>query len=156
MIETPESMVAELAAWNGGKGIDLKSWVGCEGRFALAVGYATIFWPSFVEFEGYILRDGFSEDSLRGFEKSANATRKSTEWVMNHLHLDGVQYGGCPDISGDKLLVLGRVLKQIYEAKLQWQFPDRPCVVELFLPDDRDDLSSYQLSFWQTKHEIDV
>jgi hypothetical protein len=54
-MDIPESMRSELAAWNNGKGIDLQSWVGCEARFALAVGYASIFWPEFVEFDGYIL-----------------------------------------------------------------------------------------------------
>lgn len=72
---------------------------------------------------------------------------------MNHLHLDGIQAGGCRDISRDKLLILGNVLKEIYEAKLQWQFPDRPCTVELFIPDDLDNLREYQLSFWQKCHE---
>ena len=37
-METPQSMKDELAAWNNGAGIDLESWVGCEGRFALASG----------------------------------------------------------------------------------------------------------------------
>jgi hypothetical protein len=153
MIETPESMSIELAAWNNGNGVDLKAWVGCEGRFALAVGYSTIFWPTLVEFEGYILREGFDEAALRGFECQQGATRKSVEWVMNHLHLDGVQHLGCSDITEDKLLVLGRVLKEIYEAKLQWQFPNRPCVVQFYVPDDREDLSDYQISFWQKEHE---
>ena len=46
-MEIPISMRAELAAWNNGNGIDLGSWTGCEGRFALAIGYASIFWPEF-------------------------------------------------------------------------------------------------------------
>lgn len=150
----PESMIAELAAWNSGKGIDIESWVGCEGRFALAVGYASIFWPKFVTFDGYILREGFSEASLRGFEGKPQATRKSIEWVMNHLHLADIQHGGCADISKDKLLALGRVLEEIYDAKLKWQFPRDPCVVEFYVPDDMDDLMNYQISFWQKKHEL--
>jgi hypothetical protein len=153
MIETPESMVAELAAWNGGNGIDLASWIGCTGRFSLAVGYATIFWPAFVMFDGYVLREGFSEKSLRGFETQSGATRRSVEWVMNHLHLGDIHHYGCEDISKDKLMLLGRVLKEIYEAKLKWQFPHDPCVVELFVPEDVEDLLQYQVSFWQKKHE---
>jgi hypothetical protein len=58
-METPESMKAELAAWNNGAGIAIKSWIACEGNFSLAVGYASVFWPKFVVFEGYILREGF-------------------------------------------------------------------------------------------------
>ena len=51
-MELPASIKKELAPWNNGAGIDLKSWIGCQGRFALAVGYSSIFWPEFVEFDG--------------------------------------------------------------------------------------------------------
>ena len=67
-MDMPESMKAELSAWNNGAGIDLGAWIGCEGSFSLAVGYAAVFWPEFVEFEDYVLGRGFSEESLRGFE----------------------------------------------------------------------------------------
>jgi hypothetical protein len=125
-METPTSMKSELAAWNNGAGIDLKSWVGCEGRFSLAVAYAELFWPEFVEFDGYILRKGFSEASLRAFELQEGGNRPSVEWLMNHEHLDSIQHIGCPDISEDKLTLLGGVLKEIYEAKLKWQFHSPP------------------------------
>jgi hypothetical protein len=150
-MNTPESMKAELAAWNNGAGIDLESWIGCEGRFSLAVGYASIFWPAFTLVEGYILPQGVSEDSLRAWEQGGRS-RQSIEWVINHVHIADIHYGR-EDISIDKLLVIGNVLKEIYEAKLHWQFPDRPCSVELFIPDDPDDLTGYQLSFWQKSHE---
>ena len=154
-MDTPESMKAELAAWNNGDGIDLESWIGCEGNFSLAVGYASVFWPAFTLFEGYVLPDGFSEDTLRSFEQNGRS-RKSVEWIMNHLHIADIEHRGCGDISRDKLLVLGNVLKEVYEAKLQWQFPDRPCTVEFFIPDEPDNLTEYQLSFWQKCHETPV
>jgi methyl coenzyme M reductase subunit C len=72
---------------------------------------------------------------------------------MNHLHIADIQYFGCEDASKDKLLLLGNVLKEIYQAKLLWQLADRPCSVELYIPDDEEDLLEYQLSFWQTCHE---
>jgi hypothetical protein len=151
-METPESMKAELSAWNNGAGIDLKSWVGCEGSFSLAVGYATVFWPEFVEFEGYILTKGFSETSLREFAAKEGSSRNSVEWVMNHLHIADLHYGR-KDISKDKILLLGNVLKEIYQAKLRWQFPDRPCIVEFDIPEDPEDLMGYQISFWQRGDE---
>ncbi len=151
-MNTPESMKAELAAWNNGAGIDLESWIGCEGRFSLAVGYASIFWPAFTLIEGYILPQGVSEGSLRSWEQNGGS-RQSIECVINHVHIADIHYGR-EDVSIDKLLVLGNVLKEIYEAKLSWQFPDRPCTVEFFIPDDPDDLKEYQLSFWQKCHEV--
>ena len=54
----------------------------------------------------------------------------------------------------DKVALLGAVLKEIYEAKLQRVFPDRPCVVEFYVPEDKDDLMQYQISFWQKAHEV--
>jgi hypothetical protein len=152
-MKIPESMKDELLAWNNGAGIDLKTWVANEGRFSLAVGYASIFWPEFVEFDGYILRKGFSEKSLRGFERQQNGNRLPVEATMNHLHIADVQHYNCEDKSKDKLLMLGNVLKEIYEAKLQWQFPDKPCTVKFFTADDPEDLFGYEISFWQKCHE---
>lgn len=149
----PESMRAELAAWNNGQGIDLESWVGCVGNFSLAVGYLSIFCPEFVKFEGYILRQGFSEDSLRRFEQCCDGDKKSVEAVMNHLHVADIQYIGCADLSKDKIIMLGSKLKEIYEARLQWQFPNEPCIVSFYEPDHVDDLDAYEITFWQKTHE---
>ena len=51
------------------------------------------------------------------------------------------------------MLVLGTALKEIYEAKLKWQFPDRPCTVRLYAPEDATALDEYEITFWQTAHE---
>ncbi|QPC91923.1 hypothetical protein [Mesorhizobium sp. INR15] len=147
LMDVPESMKAELATWNHGAGISLEGWISCMGGFSLAVGYSTVFWPGFVAFERYILLEGFSKESLRGFERGPGATRQSVEAVMNHLHLADI-HGFHDGIAADKLIFLGTVLRQIYQAKLQWQFPDRRFVVELFIP-ETNDIEDYQLSFWQ-------
>jgi hypothetical protein len=152
MIEPPSDMLAELSAWNNGKGIDLESWVGCKGNFRLAVGYSTIFWPRFVLFENYILREGFNLDSLRGFERQQKGNKRAVEAVMNHLHIADIQYVGCEDITEGRAVFIGRVLKDIYEAKLQWQFPDRPCEVSFYEPDDRRNLMDFEITFWQRSH----
>ena len=150
---TPESMKADLSAWNNGDGIDLESWIGCVGNFSLAVGYLSIFCPEFVEYEGYILREGFSLDSLRGFEKSCSGNRKAVEAVMNHLHIADIQHYGCEDLSKDKVVLLGSKLKEIYEARLQWLFSDKPCVVSFYQPENADDLEAYEITFWQKAFE---
>jgi hypothetical protein len=153
MSEIPESMVAELAAWNQGRGIDLESWVGCAGNFRLAIGYVPVFWPRFVEFEGYILRDGFSLESLRGFESHCAGDRRAVETVMNHLHIADIQHVGCEDLTSDKAILLGEALREIYEAKLRWQFPGKSCTVSFHKPEDASDVMGYEVSFWQEPHE---
>jgi hypothetical protein len=149
----PISMNSELSRWNGGKGIDLESWISGSGNFSLAIGYSEIFWPRFVEFEGYIFQENFSESALRQFETSNPNDKKIVEWIMNHIHLDSIHYIGCNDLTKDKIIFLGHILKEIYEAKLAWQFPDKPCTVKFYIPEDEDDLTQYQIAFWQKKHE---
>jgi hypothetical protein len=151
-VDIPESMKAELGLWNNGAGIDLDGWTSCSGNFALAVGYLTVFWPKFTRFEGYILHEGFSVDSLRDFERQPGSTPKSVEWVMNHLHIADLHRHDDDQLSEDKVVILGRALTEIYRAKLAWQFPDTPCVVEFYEPEKDGDLIDYQLSFWQAKH----
>ncbi len=152
MTMPPSDMLAELGEWNDGKGIDLESWVGCMGSFRLAVGYSAVFWPRFVLFEDYILREGFSVESLRAFEGQGRPDKHSVEVVMNHVHIAGIQHDGCEDITEARVAYLGRILKEIHQAKLQWQFPDRPCVVSFHEAEDRQDLAAYEITFWQEKH----
>ncbi|MBF6025054.1 hypothetical protein IU514_13565 [Lysobacter niastensis] len=146
-------MKEELGRWNNGRGIDLEGWTSCMGSYPLAVGYLTVFWPEFVEHNGYILRKGFSEQSLRGFESQSGATRKSVEWVMNHLHIVDIHCGDRDALTEDKVVVLGRALKEIYQAKLAWQFPNSPCIVELYEPEAGGEILDYEISFWQARHE---
>ncbi len=148
-MKIPASMKEELQAWNGGQGIDLASWIGCEGRFALAVGYSTVFWPEFVEIDGYVVREGTSRENIAMWAAQDGSTRKSVEAMINHEHLADIQYVGCPDCSSDKLRVLGNVLKEIYEAKLAYRFPTKTFCVSLFIPEDEEDLGSYEITFWQ-------
>lgn len=146
-------MKKELAQWNNGAGIDLDGWVNCIGNYSLAIGYITVFWPDFVEHNGYILRKDFSEDSLHSFEKQQGSTRKSVEWVMNHLHIADIHGGDVDGLSIDKIVIIGQTLKAIYETKLARQFPHSPCIVEFYEPETESDLAGYQISFWQVRHD---
>jgi hypothetical protein len=149
MENIPESMRSELAAWNDGRGISLLDWTANTGNFALAVGYSEVFWPRFVEFEDYILMEGFGLEGLRSFEQNPEATRQSIEWVMNHFHIADIQRLECPDIAADKLIILGERLCEIYIVKLALQFPDRRFVVDFARPEKPEEFEDYQLSFFQ-------
>ncbi len=159
-MKIPKSVREELGAWNNGKGIDLKSWVSCEGNYSLAVGYSTIFCPKFVEFEDYIfaLEEMSNENiqRIRGFEKQDGSSAKSVEWLVNHLHIADLHHNGCEDLTVDKIVVLGNTLKEIYTARLNYLFPNKPCIIEFFQPEDRTLIDDYQLSFWQVKHDPEI
>ena len=69
---------------------------------------------------------------------------------MNHRHIADIHHAYCEDISRDKVVLLGNALKEMYELKLKWQFPDRAFTVDFYQPEDPDDLQQYQVSFWQS------
>jgi hypothetical protein len=141
-------LIPEMRDWNNGAGIDVEAWIGCEGSFRLAVGYTAIFWPEFVEFEQYVLRAGFSVESLRGFECQCGGDRRRVEAVMNHLHIADIQHHGCEDITRERVVYLGRVFSEIYRAKLAWQFPSRRFEVH-FDDSPAEDLTDCELTFIQ-------
>ena len=141
-------LIPEMEAWNNGKGIDVESWIRCSGNYQFAIGYSRIFWPRFVEFEKYILRDGFSLDSLRGFERQPNAKRENVEVVMNHLHIGDIHYHDLRNLTRKQAVYLGVVLREIYQVKLAWQFPSRR--FEIFFDESRqEDIIAYEITFSQ-------
>ena len=111
-------------------------------------GYSTIFWPEFVEFERYVLRAGFSMEGLRGFEQQCGGDRRRIEAVMNHRHIADIQYHGCEDITRERVVYLGRVLSEIYRAKLAWQFPSKRFEVH-FDDSPTEHLTDHELTFVQ-------
>ena len=139
-------LIPELPSWNHGAGIDAESWISCVGNYELATGYSLIFWPKFVRFDGYVLHEGFSEDSLRGFEDATDGNRIAVEAVMNHIHLADIH--GNVEATEIQLRYLGRVLKEIYEVKLRRDFPTTRFIVS-FNDDAGLDSRDYELTFWQ-------
>jgi len=69
---------------------------------------------------------------------------------MNHLHIADIQYYGCEDITRERVVYLGRVLSEIYRAKLAWQFPSKRFKV-YFTEDEPEDLVEYEVTFWQIR-----
>ena len=142
-----DALIAGLDDWLP-NAVTAEERVGMMGNFDLAVGYSFVFWPTFVCFESYVLRQGFSEAALRGFEASTPGNRSLVEWVMNPVHIADIHCNESPP-SETQLRHLGRVLKTIHEVKLKADFPERSFVVDFNDEPDLDPID-YQLSFWQT------
>ena len=141
------ALIPELSKWNNGAGIEPEAWIECVGNYELAAGYSLIFWPKFVRFNGYVLRDGFSEESLRGFEEMTKGNRIAVEAVLNHVHIADIHMN--VEKSEAQVRFLGRVLKDIWEVKLRHDFPDLRFQVE-FNDEPGVVLDEYELTFWQT------
>src|SRR5262249_657232 len=135
-------LIPETRAWNDGKGIDAKSWLGCVGSFDHAIAYGELFWPDFVEHDGCVFFAGFSEAGYRGFMDHTNGNKKAVQAVMNHRHVLDLFPSDYSNVSKDQIVYLGRLLREIWETKLRRDFPQKNIVVS-FSEDSAVDLLDY-------------
>jgi len=97
-----------------------------------------------------VLREGFDSESLADWVRHYDGDKSAVEAMVNHLHIADVHSFGRPDANRERLVHLGRVLKQIYECKLRLQFPERDIVVEFDYSPEEDTLG-YVLTFFQRR-----
>lgn len=142
------TLIPELVSWNNGRGISVEAWVGCSGTIELAIGYSRLFWPDFTAYDGCVFFAGFSVDSYRGFMEQCGGDRRRVEAVMNHRHVFDYFSHAAGSATAAQILYLGRMLKDIWHAKLCRDFPGRRFVVSLS-EGPHDDLTEYEVSFWQ-------
>lgn len=146
-------LIPELKDWNNGKGIDIESWIACVGNFQEAIGYSVIFWPSFNEIEGCIVREGVSREIVLKWLNLCHGNKRRAEETINHLHLHDLHHTECLDKSPERLAYLGRLLKDIYECKLNRDFPGKSFVVTFDEPENKTDIINYILTFYQKEGE---
>ena len=143
-----KTLIPELSDWNNGKGIDVVSWIGCVGDYEKAIGYSALFWPNFIEIDGFIVRDRTSEKTLKEFVKEYNGDHKKIESTVNHLHTRDIQYWGCPGATPERVGYFGKVIRAMWECKLKLDFPERNFVVEAY-EGDADNIDDFMVTFYQ-------
>lgn len=141
-------LVPATREWNAGRGIDLLSWIGCVGGLEQAIAYGELFRPEFVEFEECVFFAGFSEESYRGFMAQVGCDRRAVETVMNHRHILSFFPGSGDAATREQVVYLGRLLREVWGAELQSDFPERRFVVS-FPEEPVEDLTEYEITFFQ-------
>jgi hypothetical protein len=147
-MKTASDLLPELRAWNDGRGITPVDYVFCVARSDIAASFIDLFWPRFVEFEGYVLREGFDEDNLRRWEAAASVTKQNIETAINFLDVGCLfSNSGEPksELLDARIELVRTAIAEMYTAKLARDYPDRKFKVALI--DDEDDcaVSFYQL-----------
>ena len=150
-----DELVPEMQAWNEGNGIDIDSWIGCIGSYTHAIGYSRIFWPQFVEYDGCILiSDHVDPTNYHNWKKAHNGDRQRVEQSMNHQHIVDL-FINTTEVTPAQLRYLGRILTEMWKAKLHRDFPKRSFIVEFADGDcdeDFDEYYGYIISFYQETH----
>jgi hypothetical protein len=144
------TLIPELSRWNNGKGISVDAWISGEGDYEHLVGYSRILWPNFVEYDQCILRAGFSKKSYKGFLQQTKGNRTAVEAVMNHEHVLDLFVNAEPKPTREMVLYIGRLLKEIWQAKLSRDFPGKAITVS-FPEDYSEDLVEYEITFFQVR-----
>jgi hypothetical protein len=120
-------LIPELGCWNNGSGIAPDAWIYIQGRTDHALGFCTLVWPEFVEFEDYVLRGPLDVERLRSWERDGDLSRHQIETAMNAHLLDGV----FPQDEADGALKkaqcerLATIMADMLGAKLARDFPQR-------------------------------
>lgn len=149
-MSAPHDLLPDLKDWNDGGGISPLDWVFCtKVSSELVTGMTALFWPTFVMFEGYVLREDFSESHVRNWEGAAGSSREMVEATVNTLYMEDLfdrQEAWTPLVKARAVHLIG-VLAGIHRLKLANDFPDRRFEVEAF--DGSQPGGEISLSFWQ-------
>lgn len=126
-----------------------------EGRLPLAIGYLTLCWPSFIEYDGMVFTE---EDEDLSAERKKNITdwldstkgdKRAVEAVVNHRHILD-HFGGVEKATEPQVKVIGEILKEMWACKLARDFPKKKFIVE-FIEGTQQDLIQYQITFYQKR-----
>ena len=89
---------------------------------------------------------GVSEAGYRGFMQQTGGDKRAVEAVLNHRHILDLFSGSQP--TREQVVYLGRLLQEVWAAKLARDFPDRRIVVS-FPEEGCESLLDYEVTFYQ-------
>ena len=141
------SLVPVTKTWQNGEPVGLEWWIYAIGSFEHLIAYGELLWPDFVEHDGCILRRNFTEESYRGFLEQTGGNKQAVEAVVNHVHVVDLIHGPEGDPSDEQLVYVGRLLREMWEAKLAREFPDRKFVVHF--EEEGDSVDDFVVNFHQ-------
>jgi hypothetical protein len=147
-------LIPEIRAWeeHNKHAFDPADWIECIGSFEHAIGYAWLFWPSFVVHDDCILGEGFAEDTYRGFLDQAKGDKSAVEAVMNHVHIAEMFSASDKRPTPQQLQWLGERLRDMWDAKLKRDFPEKNVKVSFHVPEDPAKLREYELTAFQVRN----
>lgn len=142
-------LILETQQWNEGRGVDWKTWLYCVGSFDHAIGYGKLFWPEFIEFDDCVfLAEGFSKECYYTSMRQGGGNKQAVEEVMNHRHILDLFWVPERQPTREQIVYLGRLLKEMWTAKLHRDFPARRIVLS-FSEEPCGDLVDYIITFFQ-------
>ena len=142
-------LIPEARAFEWVDDLSPVGWLANVGSLGHAIAYAELFWPSFVERDGCILLTGrFDQASLQRWMAAAGGDKRAVESVINHTHILDLFVKYEIEPTREQVVWLGRVLREMWQAKVDRAFPGRGVIVS-FPEDAGDDLLGYKITVFQ-------
>lgn len=126
-------------------------WVMRAGNMEWLIGYLDLVWRDFVLHDGCLLPAGFQPKVYDDWMKATKQDRTAVEAVMNHEHILDLIPIQIVDPTLDQVLVVGRVLQEMWTAKLSREFPNLSITVSFPDDQDLDDLLEYEITVFQNR-----
>jgi hypothetical protein len=136
--------------WNNGEGISMKGWIGCIARYDHAIGYAALFWPDFVLYDDCLFVTEPSPENYQEWMTRNDGDRTRVEAMINHRHIQDIFMNSEFEPTKEIVVHVGKLLKDMWQCKLQRDFPERRIRVE-FYGDDPIDLLDYVITVFQER-----
>jgi hypothetical protein len=109
-----------------------------------------VFWPRFHVVCDSVIRHGDDEADYAVWLGHHEGDVAATEQMLNHVHVVDLALGDRDGATLERVLHLGRVIRDATAAKLALDFPDRRFIVTFDEPDPTD-LSTAEITFWQDR-----
>ena len=101
-----------------------------------------------------IFNKNFSLETYNSFYEYFKGDKTSLEKTINHIHLRYINMNVTPsDNVIDQYIYLGNLLKQMWQCKLDNDFPEREMIVN-FCTGSKEDLDGFEVSFWTKRFQL--
>ena len=111
-------------------------------------GYRKIFWPDFVEHDGCVFLV-LDKALYLQWLRQMNGNKQRVEAIMNHRHIVDLLPSAVDKPARSLVVAFGRLLCDVWKAKLQRDFPTKRFCVSFPL-EECEDLTEYEVTFYQT------
>ena len=106
-------------------------------------------------YDDCIFREDISKKTYLEWRNSTNGNKTAIESVLNHLHIIDLFPNIDTTVTIDQIVFIGKKLKEMCQAKLNLDFPDRKITV-VFDEIGHKDIEGYEITFFQERKELDI
>lgn len=110
--------------------------------------YQNLFWPKFVVHDDCVFL-AFDENIYQQWIQIAEGDKREVEQIMNHRHIVDLLPKSVEQPTLELVVSLGKLLQEVWEAKLQRDFPKR-CFCVNFPLEECKNLTDYEITFYQS------